>query len=88
MERCVTAGSKPASREAPPEAAPVEPPLKAIHPTRRKRAPEAAMTRLWGVREFTTPFLPKRPSRGPMVQAMQKAATPPTMCTTPEPAKS
>ena len=34
------------------------------------------------------PSRSKRPARGPMISAPQKAAMPPVMCTTPEPAKS
>ena len=34
------------------------------------------------------PSRSKRPARGPMISAPQKAAMPPVMCTTPEPPKS
>ena len=66
----------------------VEPGLKPNHPKANMKQPSKAIGILCPGIVFTLPSLPYLPMRGPMTMAPAKAATPPTMCTTEDPAKS
>mmetsp|Transcript_1449 Transcript_1449/g.4988 ORF Transcript_1449/g.4988 Transcript_1449/m.4988 type:complete len:208 (+) Transcript_1449:413-1036(+) len=84
----VVTAVRPALSEAPPEMTSVETQLKPYHPTHRMSVPS-----VWKMGDCPTmvPSVPsglKRPLRGPIIHEPMKAATPPVMCTTPEPAKS
>ncbi len=66
----------------------VEPGLKPNQPNARMNVPTMAIGMWWPGIATGLPFLSNLPSRGPSTIAPARAATPPTMCTTDEPAKS
>ena len=66
----------------------VEPALKPNQPNIRISVPAPARAMLWPGRPRDLPSLVYLPMRGPSTMAPVSAATPPTACTTPEPAKS
>ena len=66
----------------------VEPGLKPNQPKARMKVPTMAIGMLWPGIATGLPSLSNLPSRGPSTIAPASAATPPTMCTTDEPAKS
>ena len=68
----------------------VEPGLKPYHPNQRRKVPNTTSAALWpGIGSSTLPVSgSKRPARGPRTAAPIMAEMPPTMCTTPQPAKS
>ena len=65
----------------------VEPGLKPYQPNHRMKVPSTTRLALWPGIGFTLPAS-NRPMRGPSTVAPASAAAPPTMCTTPQPAKS
>ena len=65
----------------------VDPQLNPYHPNQRMRVPSAIIVGLDGGIGTGLPST-KRPVRGPTMIAPIKPATPPTMCTIPDPAKS
>ena len=69
-------------------AASSEPGLNPNQPMRRMKQPMMAKGMLWPGMAFTEPSLLNLPMRGPTTLAPTSAAVPPTMWTTPEPAKS
>ncbi len=75
-----------AMRRSPP--ASVEPALKPNQPNARMKVPATAIGMLWPGIALGVPSFVNLPIRGPSTIAPASAATPPTMCTTPEPAKS
>ena len=66
----------------------VEQPLKPNQQNHRMKTPRAPRGRLWPGMARGLPSLPYLPMRGPRIFAPTRAATPPTMCTAVEPAKS
>ena len=61
--------------------------MKPYQPTQRKKVPKTTNGMEWPL--MGPGFSPaKRPMRGPSTAAPMPAAAPPTMCTTPQPAKS
>src|SRR5665213_162232 len=66
----------------------VEPGLNPNQPNARMNVPIIAIGILWPGIVLTVPPGPYLPIRGPITNAPAKAATPPTSCTTEEPAKS
>ena len=66
----------------------VEPGLKPNQPKARMNVPTMAIGMWWPGIATGLPFLSNLPRRGPSTIAPASAATPPTMCTTEEPAKS
>ena len=84
--RVVVTATLEAMAEAPPIAR-VEPGLKPYHPTHKKKVPRTTKGMEWPLMgPGSSP--PNRPILGPKTQAPMPAAQPPTMCTTPQPAKS
>ena len=84
--RVVVTATLDATIEAPPMYR-VEPGLKPYQPTQRKKVPKTTNGMEWPL--MGPGFSPaKRPMRGPSTAAPMPAAAPPTMCTTPQPAKS
>src|SRR6267142_1571391 len=73
-------------RRSPP--ASVLPGLKPNHPKARMKQPSTPIGMLWPGIGFAEPSLLYLPMRGPRTMAPASAVTPPTMCTTEEPAKS
>src|SRR4051794_37851082 len=69
-------------------AANVEAALNPNHPNSRMNVPSMAIGMWWPGRTLAEPSLLNLPMRGPSTMAPARAATPPTACTTPEPAKS
>jgi hypothetical protein len=69
-------------------AAKVDAALKPNQPNSRMNTPSMANGTLWPGIARGFPSLPYFPMRGPSTIAPDSAATPPTACTTPEPAKS
>ena len=57
-------------------------------PNSRMNVPSMAIGMWWPGNARGVPSLANLPMRGPSTRAPASAATPPTMCTTPEPAKS
>ena len=76
------------SAEAPSAMASCEPGLKPYQPTQRMKVPSTTSAALCPGMGTALPSGPKRPVRGPTMMAPISPATPPVMCTTPEPAKS
>jgi hypothetical protein len=66
----------------------VEAALKPNQPNSRMNVPSIAIGMWWPGRARGVPSLAYLPMRGPRTIAPASAAAPPTMCTTPEPAKS
>ena len=68
----------------------VEPWLKPYQPIHRKKVPLTVRGTEWPTRphDCRLESLLKRPMRGPRTAEPIRAAKPPVMCTTPEPAKS
>ena len=66
----------------------VEPGLKPNQPKARMNVPAMAIGMWWPGIATGLPSFVNLPSRGPSTIAPARAATPPTMCTTDEPAKS
>src|SRR5262245_39011516 len=62
--------------------------LQPNHPKHRMKEPRTPIGMLWPGIGFTEPSLLYLPMRGPSTIAPARAVTPPTMCTTDEPAKS
>ena len=77
-----------ASAANPPVRPSVEPGLNPYQPNQRMKTPSAARLMLWPGIGLMEPSLPYLPIRGPTMIAPIRPAKPPTMCTTPEPAKS
>ena len=71
-----------------PEAPSVEPGLKPNHPNARMKQPVSTSTMSWPMMALGLPVLVYLPRRGPMMIDIASAVSPPTACTTPEPAKS
>src|SRR5688572_28228951 len=69
-------------------AAIVEPGLNPNQPSHNTRHPMNADVKLCGGIGFTLPSAPYLPSLGPSTSTPAKAAQPPMLCTTVEPAKS
>ena len=69
-------------------AAKVEAALKPNQPNSRMKQPSMAIGMWWPGSVLAEPSLLNLPMRGPSTIAPARAATPPTVCTTPEPAKS
>ena len=69
-------------------AANVEAALKPNQPNSRMKQPSMAIGMWWPGSVFGEPSLLYLPMRGPSTSAPARPATPPTACTTPEPAKS
>ena len=69
-------------------AAKVEAALKPNQPNSRMKQPSMAIGMWWPGSVLADPSLLNLPMRGPSTMAPASAATPPTVCTTPEPAKS
>ena len=69
-------------------AASVEAALKPNQPNSRMKQPSMAIGMWWPGRVLAVPSALYLPMRGPSTMAPASAATPPTVCTTPEPAKS
>jgi hypothetical protein len=65
----------------------VEPQLKPYHPTHKSITPPSTLGTLCGT-NLEACAASHRRARGPTTAAPTRAATPPTRCTTPEPAKS
>ena len=65
-----------------------EPGLNPNQPTKRMKQPMMAKGIEWPGIALGLPSGPYLPMRGPMIAAPTNAATPPVMCTMPEPAKS
>ena len=61
---------------------------KTTHPNHKKKNPRVTSTVEWPGMLLGLPFSSNRPIRGPRITAPTNAPVPPTMCTTPEPAKS
>ena len=78
----------PASSAAPPVIDTVEPPLKPNQQNQRIKQPKAPSGMECPGIAFDFPFLSYLPIRGPRMMAPIRAATPPTICTAQEPAKS
>ncbi len=66
----------------------VLPGLKPNQPKARMKQPRTPIGMLWPGIGFAEPSLLYLPMRGPSTIAPASAVTPPTMCTTDEPAKS
>ena len=66
----------------------VEAALKPNQPNSRMNVPSMAIGMWWPGRARGVPSLAYLPMRGPSTIAPARPATPPTACTTPEPAKS
>ena len=66
----------------------VEAALKPNQPNSRMNVPSIAIGMWWPGMVFGEPSLLNLPMRGPSTMAPARPATPPTACTTPEPAKS
>ena len=62
--------------------------MKPYQPIQRMKVPRTWKGVDWPGIGTALPFSSKRPMRGLMMNAPQRAATPPVMWTTPEPAKS
>jgi hypothetical protein len=84
----VATATMPMRRLPEPLAPSVEPGLKPNQPNARMKVPMAAMFRLWPGKTLEEPSLLYLPRRGPNTIAPPRAANPPTIWTTPEPAKS
>ena len=69
-------------------AAKVEAALKPNQPNSRMKQPSIAIGMWWPGMVLADPSLLNLPMRGPSTMAPARPATPPTACTTPEPAKS
>src|SRR3954468_1767435 len=69
-------------------AASVDAALKPNQPNNRMKQPSIAMGMWCAARVLLEPSLLNLPRRGPSTSAPARAATPPMVCTTPEPAKS
>ena len=69
-------------------AAKVDAALKPNQPNKRMNVPSIAIGMWWPARVRGFPSGPYFPMRGPSTRAPASPATPPIMCTTPEPAKS
>ena len=80
--------TRPATNASSPVLASTEKPLKPYQPNQSSTVPIVESTRLCGLIGTGAPSLAKRPWRGPSSTAPTPPATPPTMWTTPEPAKS
>ena len=78
----------PAVTTASPSIETVEAPLKPNQQNQRINTPNAPNVRLCPGIAFAFPFLSYFPIRGPRISAPTNAATPPTICTAVEPAKS
>ena len=66
----------------------VEAALKPNQPNSRMNVPSMAIGMWWAASVRGLPSAPYLPMRGPSTRAPARAAAPPIMCTTPEPAKS
>ena len=72
----------------PPSIEVVEPALKPNHPSQRMNTPMAASGMLWPTMALALPSALNLPLRAPRTMAPARAAQPPTLWTTVEPAKS
>ena len=86
--RLVVTKTRAAVSSAPPVRATVEQPLKPNQQNQRMNTPSAPSVSEWPGIARALPSLPYLPMRGPRIAAPTNAATPPTMCTAVEPAKS
>ena len=84
----VVTNTRDATSAPPPDSATVEPPLKPNQQNHRMKQPRAPSVREWPGIARALPSLVYLPIRGPRIAAPTKAATPPTICTAVEPAKS
>ena len=66
----------------------VEPGLNPNQPNARMKQPSSTSTMSCAGIAFTLPSRPYLPMRGPIMMPIASAVTPPTECTTPDPAKS
>ena len=66
----------------------VEPGLKPNHPNARMKQPSSTIVMSWPGIGFALPSRVYLPIRGPIRMPIASAVTPPTECTTPDPAKS
>ena len=71
-----------------PDAPSVDPGLKPNQPNARMKQPVRTITISCPTRALDLPARVYLPMRGPTMMARAKAVSPPTECTTPEPAKS
>ena len=86
--RLVVTKILPAVTIASPSMLTVDAPLNPNQQNQRMNTPKAPMVRLCPGIAFDLPLLEYFPIRGPRMMAPIKAATPPTICTAQEPAKS
>ena len=84
----VVTKTRDATSAPPPDRATVEPPLKPNQQNHRIKQPRAPSVREWPGIARALPSLVYLPIRGPRMAAPIRAATPPTICTAVEPAKS
>src|SRR5207247_16460 len=71
-----------------PDAPSVLPGLKPNHPKARMKQPRSTIVMSWPGIAFGEPFRLYFPIRGPMIIPTASPVSPPTACTTPDPAKS
>ena len=84
----VLTATEPMRRLPLPDAPSVDPGLNPNQPKARMKQPVSTITMSWPGIALGLPSRVYLPMRGPMMMPIASAVTPPTECTTPEPAKS